>query len=680
MADDDELAYLQSGFDMNSLTVPRLRNILVQHGIPFASSAKKAQLIEIIEADLLPKAKKLLRERDRVRRTSKGITNVATQEDTIGGDGDDRELMPPPPVRKTPRSRKSKSNLAEDTPSTSRRSRTPIARKPSSKARHSDTEPDRQHVPSTKKTKKSLPVPQSAAPALQVDEPTRIKREDASSPFSDDNPFQSGSSPLSESRRISSTSRLPQSTGRPSSSRRRETKSPPVKHEDEDGFHVKTYLSVTHLQMDEYGVTTTGELAPDAKKALETEQANGVLVPSRSAALVRRKKKPASTAAKLSPVALLAIASTAVGAWYRQEKVNIGYCGVGHPHWSLAENEHIPAWMHEHLQPVCEPCPPHATCYPNMEVRCENDFILRPHPLSLYGMVPLPPTCEPDSEKEKRIKAVADRAIEELRERRAAYECGEELDSGESTAVATARDAKLEIPEERLREQVSKLRRKDMGEDEFEDLWQSALGDIKSCDEVEITEDGRGQVLLSSTSAAKVGVICSLRQGFWRLLAAYKFALVLVVVISGGGLWARYEILSRIQSREQAKELAEKVFDRLATQAAMKEAGRVSEAFLSVRGLRDDILRHVFKTRERNGVWEHVKKIVEGNSNVRAGDRESERTGEVSRVWEWTGPTDLASAFSGRLSGDMVIQDSPLQARQMDGVAVRQWDEGRPIF
>ena len=134
------------------------------------------------------------------------------------------------------------------------------------------------------------------------------------------------------------------------------------------------------------------------------------------------------------------------------------------------------------------------------------------------------------------------------------------------------------------------------------------------------------------------------------------------------------------QATAQIPGLVERALDRLATQAALKEDGRMSEAFIPVRGLRDDILRHVFSARERERVWENVKKIVEGNSNVRAGDRESERTGELSRVWEWTGPVDLAPGLAGRQS---VLLNSP---RYNDGgargedLSMRKWDEGRPIY
>lgn len=487
MADEDDLNYLQPGFDLNSLTVPKLRNILVEHNVSYPSSAKKSQLVEYVESEILPKAKKLLRQRDRVRRTSKGITDMSSQEGTIEGDGDlDRELMPPPPAPKTPRSRKSKSNLgdATATPSTSRRSKTPTTRKSSVKARASDTETDgERRLQSPKKVRKSMHEP--AERAVRVEEPARMKREDGESPFSDENPFQSGSSPPSESRRVSSTSRNRKSQGRQSTTRRRDTTSPVVKRESDESSHATYRFPVPNVSDD---IPTTEEFTPDATR--ELEQVNGQLVPKRSQALVRRREKPASKTAKSVPAVVLTVVLGAIAAWYRQEKVNIGYCGVGQPTWSLTSNPNIPTWIHENLQPICEPCPSHAICSPGMEVKCEDDFVLRQHPLHMNGLVPIPPTCEPDSEKERRIKAVADKAIEELRERRAAYECGEELGTEEVKTVVKAGGTKLEVAEETLKREVSKMRRRGMSSEEFEDLWRGALGDIMQRDEVEVLRDG----------------------------------------------------------------------------------------------------------------------------------------------------------------------------------------------
>jgi len=176
MADEDELFYLQPGFDLNSLTVPRLRNILVGHSIAYPSGAKKGQLIEIIEQDLLPQAKKLLKAQARVRRTSKGITDVPSSQDSTmddENDEEDRMLMPPPPAPKTPRSRKSKSDLASGpnaaaTPSTSRRSKTPSRRSTTRTPRASDTEPEAETT--VRRSRKSAPAQAVLQPSVKLEE------------------------------------------------------------------------------------------------------------------------------------------------------------------------------------------------------------------------------------------------------------------------------------------------------------------------------------------------------------------------------------------------------------------------------------------------------------------------------------------------------------------------------
>lgn len=517
---DDELFYLQSGFDLNSLTVPRLREILVRHDIAYPGSAKKPQLIQIVTDDLLPQSKKLLAQRARTKRTSKGITDVPSSQEGTLSDGD-AELMPPP---KTPRSRKSKSNIdgtggAPETPATTRRSRTPGTRKSTAKhPRQSDTETDVEKPQSSaRKTRKNVPGPTPVrhASAVQIKEPERrVKRESietGESPFSDDNPFQSGSSPGGDYRRISSTSRSRKSLGtssdrRKSGSRRRSTKLP-ADLKQEDGITAPSRSTfefpVSRLNPEPAsdGVDATEEFTPEEAQELQSERVtSGQLVRKPGGSLVRRtkKKQPASMAAKTAPWVIITALLGAVGGWYRNEIVNIGYCGVGQARWSLAENARIPPWIHENLEPECLPCPPHGICFPDMEVTCENDYVLKPHPLSLGGIVPVPPTCEPDGEKVRRIKVVADRAVESLRDRRAAHECGEEVTSVREDGPATdevktiikAGEVKLEIPEEALKAEVSKMRRKGMSADEFDDLWRSALGEIIERDEVEVVRDG----------------------------------------------------------------------------------------------------------------------------------------------------------------------------------------------
>jgi hypothetical protein len=107
-----------------------------------------------------------------------------------------------------------------------------------------------------------------------------------------------------------------------------------------------------------------------------------------------------------------------------------------------------------------------------MYTECEPGYVLTPHPLSLGGTIPLPPSCEPDSAREKKVQAVKARAIESLRDQNAKYECGEA--------------PKPEVNEPELKKAISSMipRSKGMSNSEFEALWESALGEIQNADEV----------------------------------------------------------------------------------------------------------------------------------------------------------------------------------------------------
>ena len=151
------------------------------------------------------------------------------------------------------------------------------------------------------------------------------------------------------------------------------------------------------------------------------------------------------------------------------------------------------------------------------------------------------------------------------------------------------------------------------------------------------------------------------------------------MLAAGGAGYGRRRVTAYKEATAQIPALVATTLDRLATQAALKEDDRVGEGFIAVGQLRDDVLRNVFSVRERERVWHNVRKIVEGNSNVRAATRERGKTGEWSRVWEWIGPVDLAPALEGRRSG--LLQHSP--QGNSDGrqdVEIRRWDEGRPIY
>jgi hypothetical protein len=174
-------------------------------------------------------------------------------------------------------------------------------------------------------------------------------------------------------------------------------------------------------------------------------------------------------------------------------------------------------------------------------------------------------------------------------------------------------------------------------------------------------------------------------------VAAYRIPIALLIVLASGAAYLRHRVITYKAATAQIPALVATTLDRLATQAALVEDGRAKEAFLSVAGLRDDVLRTVFSARERERVWTNVRKVVEGNSNVRASTREG-RGGEVGRVWEWIGPVDFAgvAGIEGRQSGAGYSLGS--SARRSIGPpsgadttaatdnGTRQWNEGQEYF
>ncbi|EEH47603.1 uncharacterized protein PADG_03687 [Paracoccidioides brasiliensis Pb18] len=721
-----ELAYLGPGFDLNSLTVPRIRSILVNHDVSYPASAKKSQLIEILENEVLPQAKRLLRERDRVRRTSKGITNMPDNQTSLQDEDQDqvRESMPPPSTpsmsrrgRSRPSTRASTAEtddgaLPQQPPPSSSRKRT-TAKHP----RASDTETGEdigslRETPrrtTARKTRKSeaFPTPRASAASEALHSSPRPKSRD-NAIFTDDNPFQSGSSPVDPGfSRTRTASREPKrrSGSRYSSERatadghgRRLKKQEKIKVKQEEDIEVPTRSTFevpgarlmtpkAEESEDDDPLEPGEDFTSEEWKSLAKEQAAKEHPGTGSGSIVRRRQaQKQRTFSRVAPWAVISTLLGGFGAWWRQEKIEIGYCGVGKLHWSLADTK-VPEWA-EVLEPKCEPCPQHAFCYPDFEVRCEHDFVLKPHPLSLRGLVPLPPTCEPDGEKVRRVKSVADRAIELLRERRARWECGE-TGKADGTEVPSPGMTASE-----LKEELTKQKRKGMSDEEFEELWRRANGEIFNREEIVTSTQGPSDtVIYASTSLSHLSLSCAFRRHLRLSLFAYRFPIFFLVLLIAVATYARSMVLARRSDAARIPSLVNMTLDRLATQAALHARGEALESWISVGQLRDDVLRDELKGSHRERLWKRVRSFVEGNANVRASVREG-RTGDVSRVWEWVGgiggvggELGDSAVNKGRESNGGAKVRFSLSAAETSGGSpaagireMRKWDEGRPIY
>ncbi|KAK1960811.1 hypothetical protein LY78DRAFT_533400, partial [Colletotrichum sublineola] len=73
---DDNVDYLQPGFDPNSIRVEDLRRIFVTHEIKFSWTLRKNALVDLFKEKVEPRACATLKKREETKASAKGITDV----------------------------------------------------------------------------------------------------------------------------------------------------------------------------------------------------------------------------------------------------------------------------------------------------------------------------------------------------------------------------------------------------------------------------------------------------------------------------------------------------------------------------------------------------------------------------------------------------------------------------
>ncbi|CAO2654142.1 Nn.00g108750.m01.CDS01 [Neocucurbitaria sp. VM-36] len=674
-----EYWYFDTNVDANKITVPELRSILLKHGVTYPSSAKKPVLVGLFNDAVLPQAAKVQRAHAHTKRSTRGIVDVPSSSASTADTEDETVLAPPPSTTRRTSRRTTRAPTEEfDGVAPTPRGKTPSRAVP---AKHSRAlEPELDERPAARRTRKSVtPAVQDSSP-----DPEAWHRNDAGSPFTQENPFQSGSSPAvpeSAARdRRRKTMGFEQKEKRKSDAHRRKTFQPNAEQLD-GGIIVPSRgtfdVSDPRVKHEDQELDDAGEeFTPEEQLELVRERAQAgevdILPPRRR----KQASKATGTLKAMSGTLLLTAAAVFGGAW-RQEKVAVGFCGIGREAAGLAGVE-VPEWA-SNILPQCEPCPPHAQCFRGLELRCDPDFIRKDHPLSLNGLVPLPPTCEPDSEKTRKVTRVADRAVQILRQRKAQYECGES--DAEGNPVESP-----ELSEEDLKQQMTTQKRKGLTDQEFSELFDRAFPELTMREEVVETTDGTtGRRQLASTSLAELSLSCSVRRSVRQSLERYLLQIVMIVFLIATGSYGKYAITNSRAMEARAKQLASDAFDRLANQAALsyQEPGAYPEKGISMAQLRDDVLRNEFSSSRRQKLWERVQKKVEFNSNIRAAVRTT-NSGDVARMWEWIGPIKLledgrssGKRESGRFSLGMGSSPPPTGKEMKE---VQKWDESRPIY
>ncbi|TQS39355.1 hypothetical protein Golomagni_00123 [Golovinomyces magnicellulatus] len=652
MSDTDSLDFLQEDFDPTSLTVPQLRSILVHYDVSYPSTAKKVQLIKIFIDEILPQRRRILKERDRARRSSRGIVNATSRESLEI----DEDIAPLPRVpRKTTRSTSSRLSVDEESEEglsyRKERTQSPLKKTPKASSKHArasdtenglDVETRRKSLRTRKSESTTNHQPELAKIRYaHVDDSTKMEKLDRKdSAFTYDNPFQSGSSPSSGKSPVMGRKSLgtPKERRRASGyvkTRRRETTQifdgirPPSSNTFEPPISPNAFNTPSGVvKPDEIKIEPSEEFTPEEQLELARERAAKGVEPCDP----QRKNSVSNSKSSLKGPLWVVIITLLIcyAAWYREEKIAVGYCGIGRESIPLISSTwNMPSWARILLEPECEPCPHHAYCSDRMKVQCELDFLLKPHPLYLSGLIPLVPTCEPDGEKVRRTKVIADRGVEELREHRMKFECGA------SKNEATAAKPTFDMDANDLKNEVSKKRRGKISDEEFQVLWSQAFEEIISRDEVHSVSDGI-HTRLSSTSLARLPLSCALRRSVRNTLGEYRIQISSLIIIILALLYVRSALISRRKTNALIPSLVSLTLERLTKQAILHLENSKIERWISIGQLRDDILRDEHSIAKRERVWRKVRIVIETNANVRSSQKE-DRNGEVSRVWEWIG-------------------------------------------
>ena len=324
-----EYWYYEDGVDPNKITVPELRSILLRHGVTYPSSAKKAVLVGLFVDVVLPQKSKVQRAQAQTKRSTRGIVDVPSSSASTADtdDAEDETLLAPTPA---PRriSRRTTRGTTEDADEPAPRAKTPSRAVP---AKHSRAlEPEVDERPAARRTRKSVtPAVKEPSP-----DPEAWHRNDAASPFTQENPFQKGaSSPAVPD--VIARDRRRRTTGygherRKSDAHRRKTYQPPSEQQDE-GISVPTRRTFDVVdprmkQEEEDNVDTGEEFTPEEQLDLVRERAKAgevdILPPRR-----RRQKAKATGRIKAGAGTILLTAAAVFAGVRRQEKIEVGLSG-----------------------------------------------------------------------------------------------------------------------------------------------------------------------------------------------------------------------------------------------------------------------------------------------------------------------------------------------------------------
>ncbi|PWZ02803.1 hypothetical protein BCV70DRAFT_197065 [Testicularia cyperi] len=172
MVERDE--YMREGFDPQSLVMPQLRSILVEHQVPFSSAARKGELVQLFNQHVLPTTANLRKKNAAIVASSSGIIDMRDRT----SDGEPTPAATPA-KRKPGRPRKSE---AVAVPASASTSAIPARSKSATQARAINLSESEQSAPAPEQSKKRGRPRKSVPAPVVVDAPSEPETTLASPP------------------------------------------------------------------------------------------------------------------------------------------------------------------------------------------------------------------------------------------------------------------------------------------------------------------------------------------------------------------------------------------------------------------------------------------------------------------------------------------------------------------
>ncbi|CCD23740.1 Src1p NDAI_0C00790 [Naumovozyma dairenensis CBS 421] len=449
-------------------------------------------------------------------------------------------------------------------------------------------------------------------------------------------------------------------------------------------------VSSSPLETEKVAITKNGKRALESDDVEEIKQ-----VPKKKRRVIVGIKKILKTLCSLLKkiiLLLLLIIPVIIALWYREQRIMVGYCGTevdNRPSLIMRNVDYpyayeIDSALQTYLKPECLPCPENAICYSNMEMKCRPKYRLVESRWNLFGLLPVSASCQRDDQRDQLVSEVVKKSLEFLRTKNAQIECGRSTD-----------DIGSGLSEEELYEIFNEARVPWIDDDEFNDIWNQVISNLKEEPEViwrqvstnfffnafsierpknnntnifylnyrtmtrslqrippmtqaqpmiikgrkdiftKIPKSKKEKGTFRSTSTKHVSVKCKFQ---WEIYETYRRNRYLI--------WTGLSTatLAKIVEKKLKNYFEEKAKIVTVTRDVLKRLQKVKKQgsnppYLSSIQLRDIFLADVVDFKRKAYLWKHVEKNLEhNNSNIKSTLMEIH--GDIMKCWEWIGPLD----------------------------------------